>query len=79
MLIRGERITSTGSRSEMARRAAPGYTELDVRGRVVIPGLIDTHTRALDRALSVIRNEIDSTYLKADSIEAVLSLQGNCR
>ena len=44
MAIRGERIVALGAKDEVLRLAQPGRTQLhDLRGKVVLPGLIDSH------------------------------------
>ena len=42
--IAGNRFTAVGSDSDIRRLAGPGTTVIDLKGRTVIPGLIDTHT-----------------------------------
>ena len=44
LAITGERITATGSNSEIRRMAAPTTRIVDLGGRTVIPGLIDNHS-----------------------------------
>ena len=41
--VRGERITAVGTTERIAALAGPGTRRIDVRGRVVIPGLNDAH------------------------------------
>jgi predicted amidohydrolase YtcJ len=45
--IRGDRIVSVGSNSELASMAGPNTRRIDLRGRAVIPGLIDNHMHLL--------------------------------
>src|SRR5262245_13072942 len=42
--VKGDRIVAVGTSQEMARLAGPGTRRIDLRGRAVIPGLIDNHT-----------------------------------
>lgn len=44
MALRGERISAIGSDAEVASTIAEGTRVIDLRGRTVIPGLIDSHT-----------------------------------
>jgi len=46
--IRGERILAIGSNAAMGPHIAPGTQVVDLRGRAVIPGLIDGHAH-MDR------------------------------
>jgi len=47
LAVRGDRIVAVGSSQEMARLAGPGTRQIDLRGRTVIPGLIDNHLHLL--------------------------------
>jgi predicted amidohydrolase YtcJ len=41
--IRGDRIVAVGSDAEVSKLATPATRRVDLRGRAVIPGLIDNH------------------------------------
>jgi predicted amidohydrolase YtcJ len=41
--VRGERVMAAGTNAEIARLAGPSTRRIDLRGRAVIPGLIDNH------------------------------------
>lgn len=66
--IQGERILAVGTAAEIARRRGPATRTIDLRGRTVVPGLIDGHLhffrlgadrgRALD--LSEARSEAEA-------------------
>jgi predicted amidohydrolase YtcJ len=45
--VRGERILAVGSNQEIARLAGPATRRIDLRGRTVLPGLIDNHMHLL--------------------------------
>ncbi|MBB1593178.1 amidohydrolase [Achromobacter sp. UMC46] len=45
--IRGERIVAIGDDSVVERHVGAGTRQLDLQGRTVIPGLIDTHIHAI--------------------------------
>jgi predicted amidohydrolase YtcJ len=45
--VRGDRIVAVGSSEEIAKVAGPNTRTIDVRGRTVIPGLIDNHLHLL--------------------------------
>lgn len=47
LAIRGARIVAVGGDAEMAGHVGPDTRELDLQGRTVIPGLIDTHIHAI--------------------------------
>jgi predicted amidohydrolase YtcJ len=41
--VRGDRIVAVGTNQEIARLAGPATRRIDLRGRSVVPGLIDNH------------------------------------
>ncbi len=45
--IEGERIAATGSTTELRKLAGPSTRIIDLGGRTVIPGLIDSHIHAI--------------------------------
>jgi hypothetical protein len=45
--IRGERIVAVGTNQDVARLAGPSTKRIDLRGKSVIPGLIDNHMHLL--------------------------------
>jgi predicted amidohydrolase YtcJ len=52
LAIRGGRIAAVGTDAEMRRLAGPRTRVIDLQGRTVIPGLIDSHMHAIRAALS---------------------------
>ena len=50
--VRGGRILATGTNAEIRKLAGPGSRTIDLQGRTVIPGLIDSHMHAIRAALS---------------------------
>src|SRR5579871_2177073 len=48
--IRGNRIVAVGGNSDIAPLAGPNTRTIDLRGRAVIPGLIDNHMHLLRAA-----------------------------
>ena len=47
MAIKGDRIVAVGTNQDIARLAGQGTRTIDLRGRAVIPGLIDNHMHLL--------------------------------
>jgi predicted amidohydrolase YtcJ len=41
--VRGDRIAAVGSNAEITKLAGPGTRRIDLRGRTVLPGMIDNH------------------------------------
>jgi predicted amidohydrolase YtcJ len=50
--IRGGRILATSSTADIRKLAGPATRTIDLQGRTVIPGLIDSHLHAIRAALS---------------------------
>ena len=48
--IRGDRIVATGTNQEIAQTAGPNTRRIDLKGKAVIPGLIDNHMHLLRAA-----------------------------
>ena len=55
--VRGDRIIAVGSNQQITALAAPGARRIDLRGRTVVPGLIDNHMHLL-RAGTTWANEV---------------------
>lgn len=56
--IRSGRFVAVGSNDEIARLAGPATKRIDLHGRTVVPGLIDSHTHPIGAALSEKEGEI---------------------
>jgi len=50
--IRGNRFLTAGSNAEVLKTAGPRTKKIDLGGRTVLPGLIDSHTHPISAALS---------------------------
>lgn len=51
LALNGDRIVATGTTADMLQRAAPQARRIDLGGRTVIPGLIDSHIHAIRAGL----------------------------
>src|SRR6478672_2471135 len=58
LAIRDGKILALGSSSEMRRLAGPRSRVIDLQGRTVIPGLIDSHLHAI-RAAETFATEVN--------------------
>ena len=52
LAIKGERIIAVGSDRDIAARAGARTQRIDLAGRTVIPGLIDSHIHAIRAGLT---------------------------
>ena len=50
--IRGNRFVLVGSNAEVLKLAGPSTRKVDLRGRCVVPGLIESHVHPIGAALS---------------------------
>ena len=55
--FKGDRIVATGSTAEMKKLAAKGVKIIDLKGKVALPGIIDSHTHPHNAAMNFL--EID--------------------
>ena len=69
LAIRDGRIVATGTSAAMRKLAGPNTRTLDVQGRTVIPGLVDSHLHAIRAALSF---STEVNWIGAKSIEEAL-------
>ena len=63
--VREGRILAVGGDDRILRLAGPGTTRVNLRGRAVIPGVIDTHSHPNSYALRHYAGEYDPALLKA--------------
>ena len=68
--ILGERIVGVGSNQEIAQLAGPSTKKIDLKGKSVLPGMIDNHMHLL-RAAETWTNELrwDGVYSRKQAIE----------
>ena len=68
--IRGDRILATGSNQDIGQLAGPNTRRIDLRGRTVLPGLIDNHMHLLRAAATWTREvRLDGVYTRKQAIE----------
>ena len=69
LAIRNGKIIAVGSSEEIERLAGPGTRTIELGGRTVIPGLIDSHMHAIRAALSF---STEVNWIGARSLETAL-------
>jgi predicted amidohydrolase YtcJ len=67
--VRDGHITAVGTSGELRKLAGPATRVIDLRGRTVIPGLIDSHLHAIRAALSF---STEVNWIGAHSLEEAL-------
>ncbi|MGH8224446.1 MAG: amidohydrolase, partial [Woeseiaceae bacterium] len=70
--IRGDRIVAVGNDREIGKLAGPETLTIDLGGRTVIPGLIDSHIHALGYGLHITEHVMFSTGERL-TVEAMLA------
>ncbi len=68
LAVRGERILEVGTDAAVLERAGPDTRRIDLEGRTVLPGLIDTHSHPVSASLY----EFDHKVPDMQSIDDVL-------
>jgi predicted amidohydrolase YtcJ len=68
MAIRDGRITALGMNSDIVRLAGSGTEQIDLRGKTVLPGLIDSHVHAAAASMY----EFEQPVPDMESVEDVL-------
>jgi predicted amidohydrolase YtcJ len=68
LAVRGGRILATGSDREILQLAGPGTEKLDLGGKTVLPGLIDSHVHAPGASMF----EFDHPVPDMESVQDVL-------
>lgn len=76
MAVREGRVMSIGSNAEIARLAGPATVKLDLGGRAVIPGLIDTHSHLMDYAIDHWATDVKRSEVEAAKGETWQSVKG---
>jgi hypothetical protein len=69
LAVKGERILAVGGDSEILRLKGPGTRTVDLRGKMVVPGLIDSHVHSTGASMY----EFDHPIPDMERIEDVLN------
>ncbi|MGN6545044.1 MAG: amidohydrolase, partial [Aureliella sp.] len=73
MAVRGERIVATGSNDEMLRLADAKTERIDLQGRTVLPGLIDSHVHAAGASVFEFDHPVPTMQTVKDVLDYVRS------
>src|SRR5271157_413711 len=66
MAIKGDRIVAVGSNDEILALAGPETRRIDLQGKTVLPGLIDSHLHAVASAMYEFDHHVPETETIAD-------------
>ena len=71
--IRGDRILGVGTRAELAKFAGPNTQQVDLKGRTVLPGLMDSHSHAYEASLYEFDHEVPTMETIDDVLRYIRS------
>ncbi len=71
--IRGDRILAVGRYNEVSKLAGPATTHLDLHGKTVLPGLMDSHSHAFEASIYEFDHEIPDMETIADVLRYIRS------
>jgi len=71
VLIEGRRMAGVGSFEKLQKRTRGKPKILDLRGRTILPGFIDSHTHLIGMGLEEIRLDLSGTHSLAAALEMV--------
>jgi len=71
--IRGDRILAVGKYSEIAKLAGPNTQQIDLKGKTVLPGLMDSHSHAFEASIYEFDHEIPTMETIADVLSYIRS------
>jgi predicted amidohydrolase YtcJ len=66
--IRGDRILAVGSLQAVEQAAGPAASKIDLKGKFLMPGMIDAHAHPIDGGVTLIQANFPDT---ADSVPAL--------
>ena len=70
--IRGERIVAVGTAADIGRLAGPATRRIDLRGRAVVPGLIDNHAHYMEEGvLWTVELRLDGVETRTQALEMI--------
>lgn len=68
--IRGDKIVAVGNREEVSKAVARDALMIDLKGNLLMPGMIDSHCHAVDGGLSLISADIKDNVRTIDELVA---------
>ena len=73
MAVRGSRIVAVGTRAEISKLAGPHTRQIDLQGKTVLPGLMDSHVHAAEAAMYEFDHPVPEMETIADVLRYIKS------
>jgi predicted amidohydrolase YtcJ len=71
--IRGDKIVAVGSLAEVSQTAGKSSERVDLGGKTLFPGLIDSHIHAIDGGLTLTSADVGDELHSVDELAAVVA------
>lgn len=71
--IRGDKIVAVGTRAEAERAVGSGAEKVDLKGHLLVPGLIDSHCHAIDGGMALISADTGDKMTTVDQLAAFVA------
>lgn len=69
--IKGDKIVAVGNPDDVAKAVSGGAERIDLKGNLLLPGLIDSHCHAVDGGLSLISAVVEENIATVDQLAGV--------
>jgi len=69
--IEGDRIVAVGRSEDISELSSAGTREIDLRGRLAVPGFGDSHIHAISGGLGMLRCQLLGVKTRAETVAAV--------
>src|SRR5215467_11590246 len=71
--IRGDKIIAVGSRVDVEAKVGTGAERIDLHGRSLLPGLIDSHSHTVQGGISLISADVGDKVQSIDDLVAFVA------
>jgi len=71
--IRGDKVVAVGNLAEVSQAAGKGAERVDLGGKMLLPGLIDSHIHAIDGGLTLVSADVGDHLNSMDELVSVAS------
>ena len=71
--VRGDRVVAVGSREKLSALVGPNTRQIDLKGKTVLPGLMDSHSHASEAAMYEFDHAVPDMETVADVLRYIQS------